>query len=303
MKRFSASRRAPWRAKAVSSRASSARAHSERRKKYDRPSRRPRAYAVAAPATLPARHAASAASSRSTPVPARKHAKSIVESPGTGGKTYSSQAIRRTSRRPAHGWARSVPWMASVIADPPGASDLLDQVAQEGDGPALAAQGLDHANQRQGHVEQGEVDEREAEQPAEDLGQGRQDRPDEDHAEEDEAGDAAQDQPLLGVPAHVLAAGHHERHEGQDPEVGEDQHHLVLLVEVLGGHRVLFRRQGIGGHGWGSSRHRFTIAIRVRAGTLLYNSRPSPCQGERWTARRRCCGSTSRSRPSTPGPS
>src|SRR3989338_867225 len=120
------------------------------------------AYAVIAPRTLPAR-AATATAGSTPPRPARKKANSIVESPGDGGKTYSSHANRATTRSPDRAWAAMAPWIASLIAR----SNLLDQVAQEGNGPAFAAQRLDDAHDRHGQVEQDQVDQAEGEQPGE----------------------------------------------------------------------------------------------------------------------------------------
>src|SRR6267143_1639004 len=182
-----------------------------------------------APRTLPDSAATVTAANDIEPRPARKKANSMVESPGDGGKTYSSQARRTTRKRPNEAWAAMAFWIASLMAR----SDLLDQVAQERNGPALAAHGLDDADDRHGQVEQDEVDQAEGEQPREHAGDRRENRAHEDDAEEHQAGHAAQDEPLLGVPAHVLAARHHERHQRQDPEVGENQHDLVLLVQVL----------------------------------------------------------------------
>src|SRR3972149_3221957 len=148
------------------------------------------AYAVIAPRTLPARPATAPAGSGSAPCPARKKANSIVESPGAGGKTYSSHANRATTRSPDSAWAAMAPWIASLIAR----SNLLDQVAQEGNGPAFAAQRLDDAHDRHGQVEQDQVDQPEGEQPGEYPRQGGENRADEDDAEEHQAGHAAQDQ-------------------------------------------------------------------------------------------------------------
>src|SRR2546425_9706945 len=99
-----------------------------------------------APRTLPDSAAAATAGSDIVPRPARKKANSIVESPGDGGKTYSSQARRTTRRRPDEAWAAIALWIASLIDR----SDLLDQIAQERDRPALAAHGLDDAHDRHG---------------------------------------------------------------------------------------------------------------------------------------------------------
>src|SRR5712691_3011827 len=157
-------------------RASSSRAHAERRKKYDRPSRAPMAYAVMAPRTLPDSAAADTAGSDIDPRPARKKANSMVESPGDGGKTYSSQARRTTRKRPDEAWAAMAFWIASLMER----SDLLDQIAQERDRPALAAHGLDDADDRHGQVQQDEVDQTEGEQPRKDAVDGGEDRAHED---------------------------------------------------------------------------------------------------------------------------
>src|SRR5881628_203481 len=141
------------------------------------------------------------------PAPARKKPNSMVESPGTGGKTYSSQAIAKTRSRAAQAWAAMAFWIASLMTR----SDLLDQVAQEGDRPALAAHRLDDAHDGDREVQEHEIDQAEGEQPGEHAGDRREDRADEDDSQEDQAGDAAKNEPLLGVPAHVLAPRDHER--------------------------------------------------------------------------------------------
>src|SRR2546426_7297831 len=183
-----------------------------------------------APRMLPDSAAAATAGSDIVPRPARKKANSIVESPGEGGKTYSSQARRTTRRRPDEAWAAMAFWITSLIER----SDLLDQIAQERDCPALAAHGLDDAHDRHRQVEQDQINQTEGEQPGEDTGDGREDRAHEDHSEEHQTGDAAQDQPLLGVPAHVLTARHHERHQRQDRKSTRlNSSHLVISYAVF----------------------------------------------------------------------
>src|SRR5882762_3043295 len=237
MKRLTTRNRGPKRANQPSTLASSSLAHADLRKKYDRPRRAPRAYAVRAPSTLPDIAAAATADRGRAPAPARKKPNSMVVSPGTGGKTYSSHARRTISRSAAQAWAAMALSMVSLMAGSvsesshgsghtPG-SDLLDQVAQEGDRPALAAHGLDDAHDGDRQVQKRQVDQAEGEQPGEHAGDGGEHGADEDHAQEDETCDAAQDEALLGVPAHVLAARDHERDDRQDPEVREDEHHLV----------------------------------------------------------------------------
>src|SRR5437867_2319050 len=248
-KRLTARRRGPNRFSQRSSRSSSILAHDDRRKKYDRPRRVPAAYAVIAPRTLPRKHTSTVGTGGRTPAPARKQARSMVLSPGTGGKTYSSQARSATRRRPPKGWARSVWWIASLTIGRGRRSDPLDEIAEEGDCPALAAHRLDHADQRQRHIEEDEVDEREGEQPGEHPRHGGENGADEDHPEEGEAGHAAEDQALLGVPADIFPAGHHERHERQDPHVREDEHDLVLVFQIVRGDRALFGGERVGRHG------------------------------------------------------
>src|SRR6058998_2295037 len=244
MKRLAARRRGPNRPNQRSTLASSSRAQAVFKKKYVRPRRAPRLYAVRAPRTLPDSAARKTAANDNAPVPARKKPNSIVESPGTGGKTYSSQARRKTRSSAAQAWAAMALWIASLMTG----SDLLDQVAQEGDRPALAAHRLDDAHDGDRQIEQHQVDQAEGEQPGEHAGDGGEHGPHEDHAQEVQTGDAAQDESLLGVPAHVLAAREHEWHDGQDPEVREDQHDLVLLVQVLGRYLGLVCGQRIDGH-------------------------------------------------------
>src|SRR5262245_61545014 len=224
---------------------------------------------------LPRRQVARVAARGRAPAPARKQASSITESPGAGGKTYSSHARGATSASPAH-WCRTRAWWMDSITAYAG-SVPVDEVAEERDGPALAAQRLDHAHERERHVEEHQVEEPEGEKPREHPCDRRQDGADEDQREEDDAGDAAQYQPLLGVPAHVFAPRDHEGNEGQDPQVREDEHDLVFLVQVLGANGTL-----VGGEGFVV--HCEEAARDDAARRAVYNGRPRPCQGDPWTA-------------------